>query len=126
MNEVEILFAPKEIYRPDVVGWRRDRVPECPRGYPLTVRPDWIAEILSITNSRTDRVRKLNRYHHHGVPHYWILDPIEESLSVFRWTEGGYLLVLAAGAEDRVHAEPFDALELDVGAVFGRESAAAS
>lgn len=120
-TEVEILFAVDECYRPDIVGWRRDRVPECPRGTPVAIRPDWIAEVLSVTNSSTDRVRKLNRYHHHQVPHYWILDPVEETLAVFRWTAAGYLLVLAASAEDRVHAEPFDALELVVGEVFGRE-----
>lgn len=121
MTEVEVALAPDEPYRPDVVGWRRDRVPLCPRGTPIAIRPDWIAEILSVTNSSTDRVRKLNRYHHYGVPHYWILDPVEETLAVFRWTAGGYLLVLAASADDRVHAEPFDALELVVGDVFGRE-----
>jgi len=121
MTEVEIRFAVAEVYRPDLAGWRRDRVPECPRGFPITARPDWVAEILSTTNSSTDRVRKLNRYQHHGVPHYWILDPIEQSLSVFRWTDGGYLLVVAACADDRVHAEPFEALELVVGELFGRE-----
>ena len=41
-------------------------------------------------------MKKLNYYHHFNVPHDWIVDPMEESLSVFRWTRDGYLLVLAA------------------------------
>jgi len=49
--------------------------------------------VLSLSNPGTDRVKKLNRYHQFGVPHYWLVDPIEESLSVFRWTADGYLLV---------------------------------
>src|SRR5690348_11056051 len=32
-TEVEIRFG-KEICRPDIVGWRRERVPEPPRGTP--------------------------------------------------------------------------------------------
>ena len=36
-----------------------------------------------------------------------------------RFTEGGYLLVLAAERTERVHAEPFDAIELQVGVLFG-------
>jgi hypothetical protein len=40
---------------------------------------------------------------------------LEETLSA------GYLLVLAATAEQRVRAEPFDALELAVGDLFGHE-----
>jgi Uma2 family endonuclease len=121
MTEVEVELAADEVYRPDLVGWRRERVPDCPTGTPVRVRPDWIAEILSETNSSSDRVRKLNRYHAHGVPHYWLVDPLEETLSVFRWSDAGYLLVLAATAEQRVHAEPFDALELAVGELFGHE-----
>lgn len=53
--------------------------------------------------------------------HYWILDSVEETRSVFRWTDAGYLLVLAAAANEVVHAEPFHAIELAVGELFGRE-----
>ncbi len=117
---VEIL-APDQIYRPDVVGWRRERVAERPTGTPVAIRPDWICEVLSPSNPGTDRVKKLNRYHQFGVPHYWIVDPIEESLSVFRWTAEGYLLVLAADREARVRAEPFEAVELVVATLFGED-----
>jgi Uma2 family endonuclease len=121
-TEVEVELAPTHVYRPDVVGWRRDRVPERPRGTPIPIRPDWICEVLSPSNPGTDRVKKLNHYHQFGVPHYWIADPMEESLSVFRWMAEGYLLVLAAGRDALVHAEPFEALELFVGALFGEDS----
>jgi Uma2 family endonuclease len=118
-TEVEVEFAPGQVYRPDVVGWRRERVPDRPRGTPIAIRPDWTCEVLSPSNPGTDRVKKLNHYHRFHVPHYWIVDPIEESLSVFRWTADGYLLVLAADRHARVHAEPFEAVELPVGALFG-------
>jgi Uma2 family endonuclease len=80
-----------------------------------------VCEVLSPSNPGTDRVKKLNHYHQFEVPHYWIVDPMEESLSVFRWTAEGYLLVLAAGPEARVRAEPFEAVELTVDALFGAE-----
>lgn len=120
-TEVEIQLAPDHIYRPDIVGWRRDRVPERPTGTPIPIRPDWICEVLSPSNPGTDRVKKLNHYHHFGVPHYWLVDPMEASLSVFRWTADGYLLILAADRTARVRAEPFEAVELSVGALFGEE-----
>lgn len=122
-TEVDIQLAPTHIYRPDVVGWRRDRVPARPTETPVVILPDWICEVLSPSNPGSDRVKKLNSYHQFGVPHYWIVDPMDESLSVFRWTAEGYLLVLAAGREARVHAEPFEAIELPVGALFGDEEA---
>ncbi|MEP7126850.1 MAG: Uma2 family endonuclease [Byssovorax sp.] len=122
-TEVDIQLAPTHIYRPDGVGWRRDRVPVPPTETPVAILPDWICEVLSPSNPGTDRVKKLNFYHQLGVPHYWIVDPMDESLSVFRWTAEGYLLVLAAGREARVHAEPFEAIELPVGALFGDDEA---
>ena len=121
MTEVEVEFAVHETYRPDLVGWRRDRVPERPRGTPVTIRPDWIGEILSPTNAGQDRVTKLNAYQQHHVPHYWIIDPIDETLSAFRWTADGYLLVLAARAGQRVRVEPFEAIELVVSEIFGHD-----
>jgi Uma2 family endonuclease len=116
--EVEIYFDSKNTLRPDVVGWRRDRVPERPRGVPIMVRPDWICEILS-TNKRNDIIKKKRVYHRHEVPHYWILDPADQILTVYRWAPDGYLEVLVAAAGERVQAEPFEAIPLDVGVLFG-------
>jgi Uma2 family endonuclease len=117
-TEAEVQLAPDEVYRPDVAGWRRERLPELPSTVPIVVRPDWVCEILS-SNKRNDLVKKKRGYHRFGVPHYWIVDPGEEALSVNRWTPEGYLDVLAADRADRVRAEPFDAIELRVATFFG-------
>jgi Uma2 family endonuclease len=117
-TEAEVQLAPDEVYRPDIAGWRRERLPELPSTVPVLVRPDWACEILS-SKQRNDLVRKKRGYHRFGVAHYWIVDPAEESLSVNRWTPEGYLEVLAADRADRVRAEPFEALELNVATFFG-------
>ena len=119
-TEVEISFDEINTFRPDIVGWRRDRVPERPRGTPIAVRPDWVCEILS-TNRRNDLVRKKRGYHRFEVPYYWILDPDEATLMVYRWSETAYLEILAAERGDRVKAEPFEAIEMEVGVLFGDE-----
>ncbi len=113
-TETEILLADDQIYRPDVVGWRRERLPELPAEVPVTVRPDWVCEVLSSSNPRNDLITKLRAYHRAALPHYWIIDPIAETLLVYRWAEPGYLLVLAAEGEDQVRAEPFEAVTLSV------------
>jgi Uma2 family endonuclease len=106
-------------YRPDIAGWRRERMPVLPRERPVTVRPDWICEILSESNRATDTITKLRRFHQAGVPHYWILDPVERTLTVHRHGEGGYVIALRAEAGERVRAEPFDAVELHVALLLG-------
>jgi Uma2 family endonuclease len=116
-TEVDVRFG-EQILRPDVIGWRRSRVSEQPRGCPVDLLPDWTCEILS-TKKPNDLVRKKSIYHAHRVPHYWILDPAEGVLLIYRWTADGYTEILAAETGQRVRAEPFEAIELSVGAFFG-------
>jgi Uma2 family endonuclease len=119
VTEVEVQLAEHDVFRPDVSGWRRERLPELPRESPILVRPDWVCEVLSRSNARNDLVKKMRVYHRSGVPHYWIVDPEEETLTVYRWTADGYLVALTAEREERVRAEPFGELELSVAALFG-------
>jgi Uma2 family endonuclease len=106
-------------FRPDVAGWRRERMPEQPKTRPVRIRPDWICEVLSDSNRSTDLIKKLRRYHQAGVPHYWILDQLDRSLTVHRHGTDGYIVALRAGADEKVRAEPFDAIELSVAELFG-------
>jgi Uma2 family endonuclease len=116
--EVDVLLD-GNVFRPDIAGWRRERLADRPKLRPVTVRPDWICEILSESNRRHDTVVKLRHYHQAGVPHYWIVDGAERTLTVHRHTVDGYLVAMRADASARVRAEPFDAIELDVAVLLG-------
>jgi hypothetical protein len=50
-----------------------------------------------------------------------VVDPTEETLTVYRWTPDGFLLALAADRTERVRAEPFDAVEVWLGVLFGAD-----
>jgi Uma2 family endonuclease len=119
--EVDVELEPHELYRPDVVGWRRDRVRERPEGWPVRVRPDWVCEILSPSTAARDVGPKLRTYHRHGVGHVWIVDPEHRVLTVYRHGGDGYVVVVAAGADETLSVEPFEAVPLHVGVLFGVE-----
>jgi Uma2 family endonuclease len=110
--------------RPDLVGWRRETCPRLPepdaRGV-VTDVPDWICEVLSPGTRRTDWGSKRVAYHQAGVPFYWLLDPDSDTLTVLRRAEEAYLIVLVAAKDDVVRAPPFDALELAVWELLGKE-----
>lgn len=120
-TECETQLAPDTVVRPDVAGWRRERMPRLPDTFPCLVRPDWVCEILSKSNATVDLLDKVRIYHRAGVPHYWILDPHRETLRVHRWTEPGYQVVLDVGRDAVVRAEPFDAIEIAVIDLFDQE-----
>jgi Uma2 family endonuclease len=118
-TEVEVLLETGEIVRPDVLGWRRDRCPARPQGTPVRIRPDWVCEIVSPENANHDTVRKLRLYHRVAVPHYWLVDPRDFTLAVMRWSDAGYVTLIRAERGETVRAEPFAAIELWVGTLFG-------
>lgn len=117
-TEVDLVLEGRG-YRPDLAGWRRERMPIMPSERPITLRPDWLCEIVSDSNRATDTVTKLRRYHHAGVPHYWILDQVDRTLTVYRHHADGYLVAVRAEASEKVRAEPFEAIELQVASLFG-------
>lgn len=118
-TEVDVEYEAHEVYCHDLVGWRRDHVPERPAGRPIRVRPDWVCEILSPSNEKRDLVDKMHTLHRAGVGHYWILNPEEKILVVHRHQAEGYLVALTASSGDVVRAEPFADTELRVGVLFG-------
>ena len=111
--------------RPDLCGWRRDRVPDLPEPDPgvgaVTIRPDWVCEVLSPSTADRDLGDKSDIYQREQVTHYWILDPSNQVLTVFRWTPEGYIRVLSAGKTKTVRAEPFSEVALDLRRIFRSE-----
>jgi Uma2 family endonuclease len=118
-TEVEVLLTTGDIVRPDVLGWRRERCPERPTGMPVKIRPDWVCEVISPSNANHDTVTKLRFYQRIEIPHYWLVDSRDATLTVMRWSPEGYVTLLRAERGETVRAEPFAAVELVVGTLFG-------
>lgn len=121
--EPELYLGKKpDIIDPDLAGWRAGRLPpaiftdEASLG--ITVVPDWVAEILSPTTERTDRGFKMKAYRREGVAHVWLLSPVLQTLEVYRLVGGHYVLVETYEGDTRVRAEPFDAVEIPLSALW--------
>lgn len=118
--EVDVQLGAHDVVRPDLAGWRRERLPEPWDMRPIMVVPDWICEILSPSNAGTDRVTKRELYASSGVGHYWLADPAAGTLETYRldrasgrWVDSG-----AFDATARARIPPFEAVELDLSRVF--------
>ncbi|MBM4364997.1 MAG: Uma2 family endonuclease [Deltaproteobacteria bacterium] len=119
--ESTIAFSLRDVLRPDVAGWRRDRVPSRPTGFPVRELPDWVCEVLSPSTARRDLNEKRRVYHAAKVGHYWVIDLEKETLTALRWSLDGYVIVAVHGPGELARIEPFEAMEFPVGVVFGRE-----
>lgn len=52
--------------------------------------PDLIVEVLSPSTEARDRGIKFQDYQLHGVGEYWIIDPVAETVELYRLTDDGY------------------------------------
>lgn len=118
LGEPRIIFGVQTLV-PDLAGWRQERFVE-PRKGPLLVAPDWICEILSPSTERHDRVKKLPIYARHEVRHAWLIDPVLRTLEVLRLEAGSWVIVGAHQEDEKVRAEPFDAVEIDLAQLWGK------
>jgi Uma2 family endonuclease len=107
-----------DIVVPDLAGWRRERMPEVPDEPFTTIAPDWVCEVLSARTAAFDRTEKLSVYARESVRHVWFLDPDPRVLEVLRLDGETYRIVLTRSGDVVVSAEPFDAVGLDLTAVW--------
>lgn len=59
------------------------------RSYGCYGAPEWVVEILSPYTSRKDMLEKLTLYERHGVKEYWLVDPGNRYVHVYRLGEDG-------------------------------------
>jgi Uma2 family endonuclease len=120
-----ILFEPElhlveDVLVPDLAGWRRERMPEIPNGAFFTLAPDWACEVLSPSTEMVDRAKKLPVYARDRVAHVWFVQPTAQILEIYRLDGETYRLVGTHAADAVVRAEPFDAIELELAALWAR------
>ena len=115
-----ILFEPElhlhgDVVIPDLAGWRSERLPRLPSTAGFEPPPDWVCEVLSPSTEAVDRAEKMAIYGREGVAHVWLLNPLIQTLEVFRRLgDGGWRVVATHRGEVQVRAEPFDALQIDL------------
>lgn len=116
--EVDVALGRHDIVRPDLTGWRRERLSKPGGVRPIPVVPDWVCEIISPSTATRDRVTKRNLYARAGIPHYWLIDPDARILEALVLRDG---IWTEAGVFDETHVEripPLEPVELEVARLF--------
>ncbi len=105
---------------PDLAAWRRERMPEMPAAPFIELAPDWICEVLSPSTAAEDRADKMPIYATANVRHAWLVDPLACTLEAFRLDDGMWRVLGTWRGDARVRVEPFDAMELELAALWAR------
>jgi Uma2 family endonuclease len=117
------LHLGNDIVVPDLGGWKKERFPitESEEAYFVT-QPDWVCEVLSKSTARYDRTDKLAIYARENMPFVWLVDPVIRTLEVLVLQEGRWVVHGTFKDDDIVFAPPFEAVGLELGALWMPES----
>ncbi|MGK5084490.1 Uma2 family endonuclease [Bdellovibrionota bacterium FG-1] len=108
-----------DILVPDLAGWKKEKLPTIPldKQY-FEIAPNWICEVLSESTARLDRVKKLPIYAREKVHFVWLIDPKAKTLEIYQQENSRWILLNTFAGDERVRAAPFDAIEIDLGALW--------
>jgi Uma2 family endonuclease len=80
--------------------------------------PDYVAEILSSSTARKDRLLKYQKYQQAGVREYWIVDPDTRSLQACVMNESGFYVAVVYSDTDIAPVAVLPGCEINLADVF--------
>ena len=117
MHEPELHLG-EDILVPDVAGWRRERLPRIPETWDAVIAPDWVCETMSDTTRELDLNGKRPVYTREGIPHLWLVDPVDRTLEAFEVHDGQWLRIASVKDDEPVSIRPFDAITFSLGELW--------
>jgi Uma2 family endonuclease len=117
LDEPEVHFD-RDVFVPDLAGWRRERLPALPETAWFEVAPDWVCEVLSAGTRTLDLTDKRRLYAAAGVPFLWFVDPLARTLEAFALRDGAWTLIAALKDDEEVRVAPFDAVAFSLGVLW--------
>ena len=83
--------------------------------------PDLIIEILSPSTSKRDMKDKYNLYERAGVKEYWIVDPSNNLIYIYKLVDNKYIKPEVYTEEDKIKVGIFSDLVIDLCLVFRKK-----
>jgi Uma2 family endonuclease len=110
MAPLDVLLSDFDVVEPDVLYVSAERLERQQDERYVADAPDLVVEVLSPSTKHVDRGAKHRLYERYGVAEYWVIDPVLETVQVFRLGSGRFELaadlIREQGAEAAVLSTP--------------------
>ena len=116
----DVVFTNVDVVEPDLLYLSHSRAGQFLTEKHVTGAPDLVAEIGSPGTKKRDDTIKRRLYERTGVSEYWVVDPLVETIRVYRNQNGqfGRPLELRSEAGDILTTPHFDGLKLQLRRIF--------
>jgi Uma2 family endonuclease len=115
---IDIVLSEYDVLQPDVVYFREARRHLIAMMEATRAAPDLAVEVLSRSTERRDRGRKLQMLARYGVPEYWLVDPVGNTLEIYTNRSGSLELTAMFGDRDEVASPTLPDLRFPASRIF--------
>ena len=102
---------------PDIIYLRSENLGLINSGYVEGI-PDLVVEIMS-SDRRRDLVMKRALYAEAGIPEYWVVDPVNDTITALVLADSEYIERAALGRNDTLTTPTIPGFELPLEQLFG-------
>ncbi len=111
--DVDVLLGTGKVYRPDLVAYLPGKLAKLPERF--VSPPDLVVEILSPGSKPLDLITKRDDYDAFGVGEYWVVDP--DDIKVRIWRRSGARMLEAGVAGDVIDCGALPGLKVHLAAI---------
>jgi Uma2 family endonuclease len=115
---IDIVFSEHDVVQPDVVYFRLERRHVIKMMEATRAAPDLAVEVLSRSTEARDRGGKMQLFAKFGVPEYWIVDPVKNTLEIYLLRGPAYERVVAHDEDQEIHSPTLPDLSFSAARVF--------
>lgn len=106
VSPIDVVLSQTDVVQPDIVYIARANEQVIGEAA-IQGAPDLAVEVLSPSTVKLDRGRKMELYARSGVAEYWIVDPDNRSVEVYRLEGSAYRLDPRAHESDMIRSDLF-------------------
>ena len=117
-SDLDCYFSSDDVRRPDIFFFATARLHLIAGAGKPHASPDLCIEVLSPCNAGYDRIEKFDVYQAAGVPFYWIVDPMEQTLEAYKLVNGIYVRSGHGSGNAVLKLPPFDDLEIPLATLW--------
>jgi Uma2 family endonuclease len=119
---VDVVLSTNDVVVPDIIFISRERLATI-GDKNVTAMPDLAVEVMSPWSRKRDEVVKRNLYERSGAREYWIVDPVAETVKIYRRTGEQFERVaeLAHKNADTITTPLLPGFELPLAEVFAED-----
>ena len=116
---LDVVFTVHDVAEPDLIFVSHERASILTPAN-LQGAPDLVVEVLSPSTRRRDESLKRDLYERTGVAEYWVVDPVAETVKVYRRDADAFAraALLSASDDDRLTSPLMPGLEIPLAVVF--------